>query len=73
LKIRDKIKVDYVFTAFLNGYPKEGLQTYLDKLKVAFSQQKIFITGLQLQLLSPEIPRNVKIVKDYHEFKKYLG
>lgn len=73
LKVRDQIKIDYVFTAFINAYPKEGLQNYLQNLKDAFPQQKVFVTGLQLHLLNPEIPRNVKIIKDYHEFKKYLG
>ncbi len=73
LKVRDQTKIDYVFTAFINAYPKEELQNYLNRLKDAFPQQKVFVTGLQLHILNPEIPRNVKIVKDYHEFKKYLG
>ena len=73
LKVRDQAKIDYVFTAFINAYPKDALQSYLENLNDAFPQQKIFITGSQLHLLNPEIPQNVKIVKDYHEFKKYLA
>jgi hypothetical protein len=48
------------------------LENYLVKLKENFHQQKVFITGWQIQQLSPELPRSVKIVKDSKDFKKYL-
>lgn len=73
LKVQSKIKIDYVFTAFINSFPKEDLENYLRDLKNAFQQQKIFITGWQLQVNNPEIPRNVKIVRDHKEFQKYLS
>lgn len=72
-KIQSHIKIDFVFTAFINSIPKVDLETYLKKLKNAFNQQKVFITGWQIQMNTPELPRNVKIVKDYREFKRFLN
>lgn len=71
-KIQQQVNIDFVFTAFINSVPKEELENYLVSLKELFGSKKIFITGWQLQLHQPSLPRNVKIVKDYHEFKKYL-
>lgn len=72
VKIQQQIKIDYVFTAFINAIPKEDLENYLINLKDLFDNQKIFVTGLQMQVHQPALPRNVKIVKDYKEFKRYL-
>lgn len=71
-KIQEQVKIDYCFTAFINSVVKEDLEDYLVSLKELFSSQKIFITGWQLQLHQPALPRNVKIIKDYKEFKKFL-
>lgn len=71
-KIQEHVKIDFAFTAFINSVLKEDLENYLEQLKELFNDQKIFITGWQLQLHKPNIPRNVKIVKDYHEFKKFF-
>jgi len=71
-KIQEHVKIDFVFTAFINSVLKEDLENYLEQLKGLFTDQKIFITGWQLQLHQPGLPRNVKIVKDYHEFKKFF-
>jgi MerR family transcriptional regulator, light-induced transcriptional regulator len=71
-KIQKQVKVDFVFTAFINSMPKDKLEYYLESLKELFGSQKVFITGWQLQVHQPIIPRNVKIIKDYREFKKYL-
>lgn len=72
IKVHTHIKIDHVFTAFINPLTKEDLENYLIKLKDTFHHQKVFITGWQIQQLSPELPRSVKIIKDYREFKKYL-
>lgn len=72
LKVNTHIKIDYVFTAFINPLLKTDLENYLIKLKENFHQQKVFITGWQIQQLAPELPRSVKVVKDYKDFKKYL-
>lgn len=72
VKIQKQVKIDFIFTAFINSIPKENLESYLVELKDLFSSQKVFITGWQLHLHEPALPRNVKIVKDYKEFKKFL-
>lgn len=72
-KVKDHVKVDYVFTAFTNAFPKEELEEYLVNLKQIFQHQKIFITGWQVQHSNPVLPRTVKIIEDYHDFKRYLG
>ncbi len=72
VKVSAHIKIDYVFSAFINPLLKADLENYLVKLKETFNQQKVFITGWQIQQLSPELPRSVKVVKDYKDFKKYL-
>ena len=72
-KISDLKSIDFVFTAFTNSIPKEDLEDYLVQLKNCFPKQKIFITGRQVLLHSPSLPRNVKTVKDYREFQRFLG
>ncbi len=72
-KITSQMKIDYVFTAFINSFPKEDLEDYLIKLKELFNSQKIFITGWQVQEHEPKLPRNIKTVKNYSEFVRYLG
>jgi hypothetical protein len=67
------IKIDYVFTAFINALLKEDLEEYLVKLKGVFQHQKIFITGWQVQLHNPALPRSVKIIQDSKDFSRYLG
>lgn len=71
-KIQKQVKIDFVFTAFINSISKEDLENYLAALKELFSSQKVFITGWQLHLHQPALPRKVKIVKDYKEFKKFM-
>lgn len=71
-KVQTHIKIDYVFTAFINAMPKEELENYLGKLKETFHQQKVFITGWQVQNNNPVLPRSVKIIQDYKDFYKYL-
>ncbi|MBN1987704.1 MAG: MerR family transcriptional regulator [Prolixibacteraceae bacterium] len=72
-KIASQMKIDFVFTAFVNSIPKEELENYLEKLKELFYTQKIFITGGQVHNHNPKLPRNVKVVKSYNEFNRFLG
>ncbi len=72
-KLQAHVSIDFIFTAFINSLSKEDLENYLVELKAIFDQQKIFITGWQVNNLHPTLPRNVKTVKDYKEFRKYLG
>jgi methanogenic corrinoid protein MtbC1 len=71
-KIQDQVRIDYVFTAFINSITKDDLEKYLETVKEFFHDQKVFVTGRQIQSHNPKLPRNVKIVKDYHEFEKFL-
>jgi len=71
-KLAAQVKIDYVFSAFIHSVEQEELENYLNELKNLFSQQKIFITGGQIQKFEPQLPRNMKVIKDYHDFKKYL-
>ncbi len=74
LKKISKIKnIDYVFTTFINSISKPDLEDYLNELKIVFPKQKIFISGQQIQKHAPSLPRNIKTIKDYAEFRKYLG
>jgi len=72
-KINILKQIDYVMTAFTNAISKDDLENYLVRLKEVFTKQKIFITGYQVDLNTPALPRNVKTVKDFREFRKYLG
>lgn len=72
-KISATKEIDYVFTAFVNSIPSDELENYLVRLRECFPKQKIFITGHQVQQNNPALPRNFKTVKDYREFRKYLG
>lgn len=72
-KIQNHLEIDYVFTAFINSITKENLDKYLLNLKEVFQRQKVFVTGWQIQFQQPQLPRNFKIVKDYKEFRKYVG
>lgn len=72
-KVNNLKHVDYVFTSFTNAISKEELEDYLVRLKETFPKQKIFITGHQVEIHTPALPRNVKTVKDFREFRKYLG
>ncbi|WP_319227151.1 MerR family transcriptional regulator [Draconibacterium orientale] len=72
-KLRRHVELDFIFTAFITPIQKEDLENYLEKLKELYQHQKVFITGWQVKEHAPKLPRNFKVVKDYREFKKYLG
>ena len=71
-KLKEQVRIDFVFTAFINSISKENLEIYLESVKELFDNQKVFITGWQVHSHNPKLPRNVKIVKDYHDFKKFF-
>ncbi len=72
-KTQSHVKIDYVFTSFINSMTKENLENYLKSLKQTFQHQKVFITGWQVNIHNPELPRNFKVIKNYQEFYKYIG
>ena len=72
-KIQGHIAIDFVFTAFINPLIQEELETYMFNLKEVFPNQRIFVTGLQIQHYEGKFPRLFKPLKDQNEFIKYLG
>ncbi len=71
-KIASQMRIDFVFTAFINSLLKEEVEEYLEKLKTLFEKQTVFVTGGQIYKHNPQLPVNVKVVKDQQDFKKYL-
>ncbi|QIA08717.1 MerR family transcriptional regulator [Draconibacterium halophilum] len=72
-KMKSHIQIEYIFTAFISSINKEELEHYLANLKEVYQHQKVFITGWQVRELEPKLPRNFKAVKDYREFKRFIG
>ncbi|MDD2381087.1 MAG: MerR family transcriptional regulator [Mariniphaga sp.] len=73
VKMKEQVRVDLLFTAFVNSMTREALEQYVVALKELFHTSKIYITGMQLQRHDPKLPRSVKVVKDYQEFQSLLG
>ena len=71
-KISGREEIHSIFTAFLNSIDKDDLENYLYELRNTFSGRKIFITGYQVMHHQPNLPRNVKVIEDYHDFYKYF-
>ena len=67
------LKLDYIFTAFINSTQKEELEEYIHNLKELFNRQKVFITGGQIEQHRPLLPGDVKVIKDISDFNIYLG
>lgn len=72
-KMQVNLNPQYIFTGFINPISKEDLEPYLEKLKQVYPQQKVFVTGWQLREHEPKLPRNFKAVKDYREFRRFIG
>lgn len=72
-RMKSHIQIEYIFTAFISSVNKEELELYLSNLKEVYPQQKVFITGWQVRELEPKLPRNFKVVKEYREFKRFIG
>ncbi len=66
-------KPDFIFTAFINALTKTELEDYFRNLSQLEHKKKVFVTGRQIKLLEPVMPRNFKIVPDVTTFKKYFG
>jgi len=67
-KISTSVKVDLVFTAFVNPLPVEDLKEYLGKLKLIFKGKEIFITGLQVKNLSVKEQQDFTVIQNHHDF-----
>ncbi len=72
VNIHSQVKLDYVFTAFINGIKQDDLGNYVGSMKSLFRKQKVFITGGQLKDFYYKLPRYMKMIKDYQEFLQFL-
>ena len=72
-KLNDLVRVDYVFTAYLNPMAKGRAEKYFEALNVVFSKKKVFITGAQVMKQHLSLPLNFSIITNLQSFKKYLG
>lgn len=62
---------DYILTSFTSPLPKSELRSYLDILANNFTDQTIFISGIQSAQLS-SLPQNVISVNSALEFKNNI-
>jgi len=71
--LQRKRNTDFAFTVFLNSIDKEQLQDYLISLAEIFPGKRVFITGRQVAIHKPSLPRKYKVVASLNDFRKFLG
>ncbi len=69
MKVRDS---DFLFTYFVAAMNPQEIPAYLEQLSKAFPSKKIFITGIQVQSCTINLPENIVLVKNADEFKSIL-
>lgn len=69
MKVRDS---DYLFTYFVAAMNPQEIPAYLERLSAAFPAKKIFITGIQVQSCTINLPENIVLIKNVDEFKSIL-
>ncbi|MDR4987587.1 MAG: MerR family transcriptional regulator [Bacteroidales bacterium] len=69
VKVRNS---DYLFTYFVAALRQEDIPAYLRQLSTAFPKKTIFITGIQVQYTTLELPENIVVIKNGEEFKSLL-
>ncbi len=66
-------KIDYLLTSFVTAIPEDDAISYLNKLSKQFDNTKIYITGLQAKNFTFDLPNNVEMIENVHEFKNELA
>ncbi len=66
------VKPDYLFTSLTTSMIKEDISDYFKKLSNTFSNQKIYVTGLQIIEDSIKLPSNISKVSSPLEFNAIL-
>ncbi len=69
MKVRNS---DFLFTYFVAAMNPQEIPAYLERLSKAFPSKKIFITGIQVQSCTINLPKNIVLVKNTEEFKSIL-
>lgn len=64
--------IDLVVTTFVNAMEAEELQKSIDAIAGLFSSKKILVSGIQLQLHQPKLPKNVHLVDSTEKLIHYL-
>lgn len=70
LEIRKE--VDYILTYFVSALKPEETESYIQKMSTDLAGKQIFVTGWQINNLSPDLPANIRHVKSTEEFKALL-
>lgn len=64
---------DYLLTSFVTAISDEDAQSYLTKLSKQFDKTIIYITGLQANNFTFDLPENVKVIENVYQFKDKLS
>lgn len=64
---------DFICTSFINAIEKQELEQYLANLSLVFKQNKILISGRQLAIHKPKLPRNVYEIKTHKDFIRKIS
>ncbi len=70
LKIRN---AHYLFTYFVAGLTTEDIPAYLSKLSADLPNQKIFVTGLQVNKSNLKLPNNITPIQHAEAFREMLN
>lgn len=72
LEVNEKHQIDYLFTSFTTPLTQRKYTEYLQQLSIAFSENKIFITGYQTNEFLMVLPHNVIKVNKPEDFIEAL-
>lgn len=72
-EIKKTIKVDYMVTSLITAISSEDLSEYINMLSTKFLDTTTFLSGLQVELIDFDIPKNIKPISSVLQFKKILS
>lgn len=64
---------DFICTSFINAIEKKELEQYLANLSLVFNKNKILISGRQIAIHKPKLPRNVFEIKNHKDFIRKIS
>lgn len=71
-EVKKDNKIDYVLTSITKNIPLKELKSQIEELADKFSNEIVFISGLQVGSISFEIPPNIIPLKNISGFKNRL-
>lgn len=66
----EKTQCEFLFTSITTNVVRKDLRDYIKDLSTSFPEQKIFISGAQVNQISFALPSNVCILKSVEDFKR---